>query len=154
MLKEFKFVDIVSGLSLGEFRVTPTKTQLFMFSAITWNRHQIHFNKAQAEAEGFPDIVVQRGLIGNFLAQYVSQWISHHGYLKKLQWKVIQSTFPGSELNCIGEVISVSDDKSNKEIRCALSVVNEMGAQIAEGEARLQLYNENCLNVEGDNTYG
>lgn len=143
MLKEFK--NIVPGLTLSDYRVTPSKAQLFMFSAITWNRHQIHFNRDQAESEGFPDVAVQRGLIGNFLAQYMTEWISHRGYLRNLKWKVLQSAFPGQELTCLGEVISVSHDQSGKEIHCALRVVNEAGAQIAVGEANLQF---NSIEIE------
>jgi len=38
-----------------ELRVTPNRTQLFTFGAITWNRHVIHFDRTQAQAEGFSD---------------------------------------------------------------------------------------------------
>lgn len=142
MLKEFS--DIIPGMSLGDYSVTPTKTQLFMFSAVTWNRHQIHFNKDQAESEGFSDVAVQRGLIGNFLAKYVNQWILHLGDLRNLEWRVLQSAFPDQELKILGEVVSVSEGQSGNEVRCALRVVNEAGKLIAEGSARLQ-----CHSVEG-----
>lgn len=145
MLKEFN--DIVPGLRLRSYKVTPSKTQLFMFSAITWNRHQIHFNRDQAESEGFPDVAVQRGLIGNFLAQYVSSWGLQSSRLTNLQWKVLQSTFPGIELTCQGEVIFVSEDQSEKEIHCDLRIVNESGVQVAVGKAKLQL---NWFKPEGD----
>lgn len=133
--------DIIPGLSLGDYKVTPSKTQLFMFSALTWNRHQIHFNRDQAELEGFPDVAVQRGLIGNFLAQFVTNWIADYGFLKNLQWKVLQSAFPDQELKCVGEVSLISNDREKNEINCALRVLNAAGTPIAIGEAILLLKN-------------
>lgn len=106
-----------------------------MFSAITWNRHQIHFNKDQAEAEGFPDVAVQRGLIGNFLARFVMGWAGGAATLERLQWKVMQSAFPGKELKCQGEVTAVSESGDARKINCALWIENSDGAQVAAGEA-------------------
>lgn len=136
-----EYKKIVPGLSLGNYKVTPTNTQLFMFSAITWNRHQIHFDRDRAEAEGFPNVAVQRGLIGNFLSEFIVQWLSDHGHMKNLQWKVLQSTYPGIEIKCSGTVISITDNINGKEIHCNLKVENEKGFHIAEGEAKLQIYN-------------
>lgn len=93
---------------------TPTKTQLFMFSAITWNRHQIHFDKDQAQAEGFPDVAVQRGLIGNFFARALWSW--KLGRISRLQWKVTQSAFPGRELRCEGRVTEGTGPRATCEL--------------------------------------
>lgn len=129
------------GTSLGEWRITPSKSQIFMFSAITWNRHQIHFNADQAKSEGFPDIVVQRGLIGNFLARFVTEWAGRHGHLERLRWKVLRSAFPGQELRCGGEItrIESEDIDGNKRAECMIRVLNPDGLQVAEGEARVRL---------------
>lgn len=129
---------ITLGSPLKELRVTPSKTQLFMFSAITWNRHQIHFNKDQAIAEGFPDVAVQRGLIGNFLSRLVYDWAQPYGELEKLQWKVIQSAFPGQELCCQGQVIEVAELNGTQKLTCALQVINHNGKTVATGEAKVK----------------
>ena len=134
-----EFKSIIPGLSLGDYKVIPTKSQLFMFSALTWNRHQIHFNRDFAKEEGLPDVAVQRGLIGNFLAEYLSRWILDNGYLRKLKWKVLLSAFPGEELRCLGEIVSLNDDQGEKEIHCSLKVLNTANEQVAIGEAKLQL---------------
>jgi hydroxyacyl-ACP dehydratase HTD2-like protein with hotdog domain len=121
-----------------ELRVTPDRTQVFTFGAITWNRHKIHFDRAQAEAEGFPDVVVQRGLLGNFLARSVAGWAGASGRLERLQWKVNQSAFPDQELRCQGEVTRVSDEAGTPVVDCALRIMNPDGAQVASGEARVR----------------
>lgn len=122
-----------------ELRVTPSRTQLFTFGAITWNRHKIHFDRVQAEAEGFRDVVVQRGLLGNFLARSVMRWAGTDGRMERLAWRVTQSAFPDQELRCQGEVTSVTeDDDGARVVECALRIVNPDGAQVAAGEARVR----------------
>lgn len=121
-----------------ELRVTPNRTQVFTFGAITWNRHKIHFDRAQAEAEGFSDVVVQRGLLGNFLARSVTGWAGTEGRLERLQWKVIQSAFPDQELRCQGEVTKVSEEGGASVVDCSLRIMNPDGAQVVLGEARVR----------------
>ena len=121
-----------------ELRVTPSRTQLFTFGAITWNRHKIHFDRAHAEAEGFSDVVVQRGLLGNFLARSVASWAGAAARLERLQWKVYQSAFPDQELRCQGEVTKVSEDAGASVVECALRILNPQGGQVALGEAKVR----------------
>lgn len=121
-----------------ELRVTPSRTQLFSFGAITWNRHKIHFDRAHAEAEGFEDVVVQRGLLGDFLARSVQRWAGPGARLERLMWKVSQSAFPDQELRCQGEVTKVSREGEASVAECALRIMNPEGAQIAAGEARVR----------------
>jgi hydroxyacyl-ACP dehydratase HTD2-like protein with hotdog domain len=121
-----------------ELRVTPSRTQLFSFCAITWNRHKIHFDRAHAEAEGFKDVVVQRGLLGDFLARSVQRWAGPSARLERLSWKVSQSAFPDQELRCQGEVTRVSREGEASVAECTLRIMNPEGAQVAAGEARVR----------------
>lgn len=123
------------GMPLEALRITPTRTQLFSFSAITWNRHKIHFDQAQARLEGFPDVVVQRGLLGNFLARFVTERAGPGARLERLQWKVLRSAFPEQEIACTGEVIEVSEIGGAKAAVCSLKITNHDGQEIAVGEA-------------------
>ena len=65
---------------IPELTVCPDYVQVFMFSAITWNRHHIHYSKDAALSEGLPDVVVQRALIGNFLARLITNWVGDSGF--------------------------------------------------------------------------
>jgi hydroxyacyl-ACP dehydratase HTD2-like protein with hotdog domain len=121
-----------------ELRVTPSRTQLFTFGAVTWNRHKIHFDREEARAEGFSDVVVQRGLLGNFLARSVARWASADGCLERLVWRVHQSAFPDQELRCEGEVTTVSEVDEARVVDCALRIMNPDGALVAAGEARVR----------------
>src|SRR5690606_40179158 len=61
-------------IALPELAVVPDHMHIFMFSAITWNRHHVHYNKDAAIREGLPDVVVQRALLGNYIARTVTDW--------------------------------------------------------------------------------
>jgi hydroxyacyl-ACP dehydratase HTD2-like protein with hotdog domain len=79
---------------LPELVVTPTTAQLFMFSAVTWNRHRIHYDHHAAVEEGHPGVVVQRALLGNFLARLLTGWLQDRGEVRELSWRVLKSAVP------------------------------------------------------------
>lgn len=124
--------------TIPELVVTPTITQIFSFSAVTWNRHHIHYNKDAALAEGHKDVVVQRALLGNFLALLLTKWLGENGAVTKLSWKVLNSALPGKPLRCLG---NASID--GRTARCELTIVNDLGDEIATGKAECML-NENA----------
>jgi hydroxyacyl-ACP dehydratase HTD2-like protein with hotdog domain len=119
--------------------ITPTHAQVFMFSAATWNRHHIHYSKDAALAEGLPDVVVQRGLIGNFLARLVTSWLREGGEIRELSWKVVQSALPGKPLRCQGVVTGEQAAGASRFVICELKVVNDQEQTIATGEAEVEL---------------
>ena len=89
---------------LPELRVLPTPMQIFMFSAVTWNRHLIHYNADAARAEGHPDVVAQRSLIGNYFARHAGAWLGPAGPVARLSWRVTGSAIPNQGLCCHGVV--------------------------------------------------
>lgn len=53
-------------------RVIPDETLLFQYSALGFNSHKIHLDKAHArEVEGFPDLVVNGGLTTLLLTEFL-----------------------------------------------------------------------------------
>jgi hypothetical protein len=82
-----------------------------MFSAITWNRHRIHYEPDAARAEGHADVVAQRALIGNLFARHVQTWLGTEGRLQRLGWRVLASATPGQRLRCQGAITGcLADD--------------------------------------------
>ena len=52
--------------------VTPDETLLFQYSALGFNSHKIHIDKAYArDVEGFPDLVVNGGLATLLLTEFL-----------------------------------------------------------------------------------
>lgn len=122
---------------IPELRVRPDPMQVFMFSAITWNRHHIHYSKDAAVREGLPDVVVQRALIGNFLARLLTDWAGDSAELRRLAWKVTRSAVPGREIVCRGKIKDKTAYGNEKHLVCELTVSSENDETIACGEAEV-----------------
>lgn len=120
---------------IPELQIIPTPGQIFMFSAITWNRHHIHFSKDAALAEGHADIVVQRALLGNFMARQLGNWLGSGGRILRLSWKVQKSATPSHVLRCQGTVVSSEETGERRQLHCALRIVDHTDATVASGEA-------------------
>lgn len=130
--------EIVPGTQVPELIKRPDYKQIFMYSAITWNRHMIHYNSEQAVKEGHKNIVVQRALLGSYLAQMISDWINESGMLRRLEWKVIQSAFPGDVLTCKGEVSEKKITADATRIFCNVSIENQLKSLIVTGLAVIE----------------
>ena len=124
---------------IPELLVTPSAGQIFMFSAITWNRHHIHFSKDAALAEGHADIVVQRALLGNFMARQLGNWLGNRGKITSLSWKVQKSALPGKRLRCQGRVHAEELVGGRRQLGCSLAIIDEADAMVASGQATVQL---------------
>lgn len=119
---------------IPELVVCPDHTQVFMFSAVTWNRHHIHYSKDAAISEGLPDIVVQRALIGNFLARLTTNWIGDTAELRKIAWKVTRSALPEKDIVCRGRIKEKIDSEDEKYLICEVTASNENEELIASGD--------------------
>jgi 3-methylfumaryl-CoA hydratase len=126
--------------SMGELEKHPDSRQVFMFSAVTWNRHAIHYNTRSAQSEGLPDVVVQRALIGNYLAQFLEQWLQQKGDILRLEWRVVRSAIPGDTLTVSGVVKQKHVEDNRRLVACEISMVNQNSDIIAMGEATLKLF--------------
>jgi hydroxyacyl-ACP dehydratase HTD2-like protein with hotdog domain len=120
---------------IPELTVRPDHMQVFMFSAVTWNRHHIHYSKDAALGEGLPDVVVQRGLIGNFLARLITNWVGASAELRKLTWKVTRSAQPGKEIVCRGKVKEKTESQDQRCLICEVTASSESEELIASGSA-------------------
>lgn len=127
--------DISVDEQIPELTVRPDHTQIFMFSAATWNRHHIHYSKDAAISEGLADVVVQRALIGNFLARLMTDWVGDGAELRKLSWKVARSALPGKDIICRGRIKDKTDSDGEKRIVCEVTASNESDELIASGDA-------------------
>ena len=119
---------------IPELVVCPDHTHVFMFSAVTWNRHHIHYSKDAAISEGLPDIVVQRALIGNFLARLITNWIGETAELRKIAWKVTRSALPEKDIVCRGRIKEKIDSEDEKYLICEVTASNENEELIASGD--------------------
>jgi hydroxyacyl-ACP dehydratase HTD2-like protein with hotdog domain len=98
------FEDVGVGERMPELTVTVDETQLFFFSAATYNGHRIHYDKEWAQAEGYDDVLVQGPLQAALLARAIGDWIGGRGRLVSFAVQNRAVAYPGQALTFGGTV--------------------------------------------------
>jgi hydroxyacyl-ACP dehydratase HTD2-like protein with hotdog domain len=105
--------DVAVGEQMPTLTVTVDETQLFFFSAATYNGHRIHYDKHWAQTvEGYDDVLVHGPLQAALLARAVGDWIGGRGRLVSFSVQNRAVAHPGQALTFGGTVTGkrVSDD--------------------------------------------
>ena len=111
MTDQTYFEDVSVGAAIPTLSVTVDETQMFFFSAATYNGHRIHYDKNWAkDVEGYPDILVHGPLQAALLARAVTDWAGADGRLVSYAVQNRASAFPGEELRFAGTVTAKHDD--------------------------------------------
>jgi hydroxyacyl-ACP dehydratase HTD2-like protein with hotdog domain len=97
--------DVEPGDELPPLTVTVDETQMFFFSAATYNGHRIHYDKQWArDVEGYEDVLVQGPLQAALLARAITDWIGGRGRLVEYSVQNRGVAFPGQPLTFGGTV--------------------------------------------------
>jgi hydroxyacyl-ACP dehydratase HTD2-like protein with hotdog domain len=120
--------------------VRPDEVDLFMFSAATWLTHRIHFDRAYARSEGFPDLVVHGPLQGAYLAELLSSAARRHGgRLSRLSYRHHRSVFCGDRLLLTATLASRADQHDGVVLEAAVRITTGDQDVVTSGAARLWL---------------
>jgi hydroxyacyl-ACP dehydratase HTD2-like protein with hotdog domain len=99
------YEDVEPGDRLPDLVVSVDETQMFFFSAATYNGHRIHYDKDWArDREGYDDILVQGPLQAALLARAVTDWIGGAGRLVEYSVQNRAIALPGQPLTFGGTV--------------------------------------------------
>ena len=99
------FEDVDVGEQIPALTVTVDETQLFFFSAATYNGHRIHYDKQWARSvEGYDDVLVQGPLQAALLARAIGDWIGGRGRLVSFSVQNRAIAYPGEQLSFGGAV--------------------------------------------------
>jgi hydroxyacyl-ACP dehydratase HTD2-like protein with hotdog domain len=97
--------DIAVGEQMPTLTVTVDETQIFFFSAATYNGHRIHYDKEWARmVEGYDDVLVQGPLQAALLARAIGDWIGGRGRLVSFSVQNRAIAHPGEALSFGGQV--------------------------------------------------
>jgi hydroxyacyl-ACP dehydratase HTD2-like protein with hotdog domain len=97
--------DIGVGEQIPALNVTPDETQLFFFSAATYNGHRIHYDKEWARGvEGYDNVLVHGPLQAALLARAIGDWIGGRGRLVSFSVQNRATALPGEQLTFGGVV--------------------------------------------------
>ncbi|OBF64900.1 acyl dehydratase [Mycobacterium sp. 852002-51971_SCH5477799-a] len=103
--KQVFYDDIVVGQHLPTLTVTVDETQMFFFSAATYNGHRIHYDKEWARGtEGYDNVLVHGPLQAALLARALGDWIGGRGRLVSFSVQNRAVAYPGESLSFGGEV--------------------------------------------------
>lgn len=97
--------DIDVGEQIPSLTVTADETQLFFFSAATYNGHRIHYDKQWArDVEGYDNVLVHGPLQAALLARAIGDWIGGRGRLLAFSVQNRATALPGEPLTFGGVV--------------------------------------------------
>ncbi len=105
------FDDVQTGDEIPALTVTVDETQMFFFSAATYNGHRIHYDKEWArDREGYDNVLVQGPLQAALLSRALTDWIGGDGRLVAFSVQNRAIALPGQELTFGGVVTGKRDD--------------------------------------------
>jgi hydroxyacyl-ACP dehydratase HTD2-like protein with hotdog domain len=132
--------DVAVGEHIPTLDVTVDETQLFFFSAATYNGHRIHYDKEWARGvEGYDDVLVQGPLQAALLARAIGDWMGGRGRLVSFSVQNRGVAHPGQRLAFGGRItgMRLTDDGAGL---VDLDIVGRRGDTVlTPGTATVQL---------------
>jgi hydroxyacyl-ACP dehydratase HTD2-like protein with hotdog domain len=123
----------VAGLVCPPRRYAHSRTQLFRFSAVSWNSHRIHYDGEFAASEGFPDVVVQSTLHGETLARHALDWAGPGAALEAVAWRNRATAVAGEPLTWTATVRTAEQYPAGVRVTLDVRVSKDDGAACVTG---------------------
>ena len=139
MAEQLHFEDIREGFELPVMVKNASRAQLFVYSAITWNPHRIHYDKDYAAVEGHPDIIVHGPLQGAWLTQFVQDWAGPRGRVLHLSWQNRARAFPEEDHLFKGTVTACYREGDQNFVELDVREENSRGEVLMPGKAKVSL---------------
>lgn len=103
--------SVTIGSRLNERTHEPSAVSLFLYNAVIWNPHRIHFDEPYTtQIEKHPGLVVDGPLQGDWLSQAVMEWLGDDGELMQLEYSNRRAAYLGERLRTGGEVVEIDRD--------------------------------------------
>jgi hydroxyacyl-ACP dehydratase HTD2-like protein with hotdog domain len=132
------FEHVETGSEISPVKKEITNIQIFMFSAISWNRHRIHYDSDFArDHDKLPNVLAQRPLLGSFLAQMLFDWVGENGRIKRLEWSNRGPAVPGDMVTCHGRIVRKYVDGGEHLVEIEVWIENQRGENIVPGKAEM-----------------
>lgn len=119
-----------AGDSLPPSEHQVTTVDLFAYSAVTWNKHPLHFDQEYARSRGYPNVLVHSHLHGAYLLKLVTDWAGDPAYVRSMSVSVRRPATPGDTLICRGQVESVSTEDGQWVVRLTLEEVRQSDGEV------------------------
>ena len=131
-------VELEPGTQLSPERHTYTSVELFLFSAVSWHPHRIHFDQDYTrEVEGHEDLLVHGPLQAVHLVDFLRQRLPD-AELSAVRYRHLKPLHVGIPAVMNAEIVDVSDDGASAEVEMWMSKEAD-GERTTSGHAVLRL---------------
>jgi hydroxyacyl-ACP dehydratase HTD2-like protein with hotdog domain len=128
--------QIQAGDELPQREFNVDNVQLFLYNAVLWNAHRIHFDHPYAkEVEGYPGLVIAGPLMGDWISQCVMEWLDGAGKLVSMEYHNRQAAYIGDVLFSGGVITAV--DRETGMVSVELFIRNQQQQVIIPGVAEV-----------------
>jgi len=133
-----EFDTLAAGQELPSREFTPDTIQLFLYNAVLWNAHKIHFDYPYAtEVEGYPGLVMAGPLLGDWLHQCVVEWLGDNGRLLEIEYSNRRAAYIGDTLRSVGRIVAL--DRERRQVTIEVAILNQNDEVLAPGTAVAEL---------------
>jgi len=124
------------GYKIPEEQHTATNVSLFLYNAVVWNAHRIHYDESYTTTvEKHPAIVIDGPLQGDWLSQLVVNWLDDRGQLLEFEYSNRRASYLGETLIARGEVVSIEKNMIDLD----LAIINGDGDVTTPGRALISV---------------
>jgi hydroxyacyl-ACP dehydratase HTD2-like protein with hotdog domain len=128
-------MNLSIGAELPPITHTPSRLQLFRFSAATWNAHRIHYDEPYARSEGHAGVVVQSTLRGEQLLQVVRAELGDRGEVRTFEWRNLRPAYAEQSVTTHGVVV----DHDGDTVTIELEARDTEGVVVTAGRATVTI---------------
>lgn len=133
--------NIKPGDLLPEREFRTDNVQLFLYNAVLWNAHRIHYDYPYAtEVEAYPGLVNAGPLMGDWLTQCLLEWLDGEGDLVSIEYSNRKASIIGEVLRSGGKVLSTDLASGTAELE--VHIKNEADQMITPGTAVVRFHAE------------
>jgi hydroxyacyl-ACP dehydratase HTD2-like protein with hotdog domain len=125
--------DVLPGRAL-----TCTEVELFLYNAVLFNAHRIHYDLPYATGvEGYPGLVIAGPQIGDWMVQCADDWAGEGGMVVNVAYSNRLASYIGETLTTGGTVTEV--DRESGTVKLEMFVKNEAGDVVTPGTVTVRL---------------
>ncbi len=135
-----KFQDVKVGDELPTLVKQPNETQLFMYSAVTWDTHRTHWDiPYSVNEEKLPGIIVHGRLQGTWLTQMMTDWAMPYGKVTYVSYQNRGMAIQNEKLFVKGRVKEKREEGGKGVVGLELWLEKEDGDVPTRGEGKVEL---------------
>lgn len=136
-MSDINISALAVGEALPERSHTATNVSLFLYNAIIWNPHRIHYDETYTtQVEKHPGVVIDGPLQGDWLNQVVLNWMGDNGTLTRFSYSNRRASYLGETLTSGGAITAV--DPAAGTVDLEIFIKNENGDVITPGTAQVR----------------